>query len=75
MNLNAQVVVVLTPYGKQVLNKYYRDLHSTCQAMDKERFTLWELMQIFGPVLFHGNPQIPFEGNVFHFDNEDVQND
>ena len=37
---------------------------------DKERtqeFLLWEVMNIFGPYCYQGNPRVPFEQNVIDF--------
>lgn len=64
INLNTQVRVVLTDYGLNHLRGYYAGLNSVLPANKTEQFTLWELMQIFGPCLYMGNTEIPFEKNA-----------
>lgn len=31
------------------------------------RFQFWELMNIFGESMWHGNPNLPFKGNTIYF--------
>ncbi len=65
ININRQVEVTLTEYGRRILREHYRGLHWT-QPLPSgpARFTLWELMNTFGPCLFMGAPSLPFEGNA-----------
>lgn len=73
INLNTYVAVILTDFGAQHYNKYkaqfsnkfyvYEPVHKGHQI----RYPLWELMNIFGPVLTMGNVLIPFEGNLIEF--------
>lgn len=60
INLNARVRVKLTEHGKIILkmNEY------TIDKPDENGFLelrLWELMGVFGSVMFMGNPNFPFE--------------
>jgi hypothetical protein len=67
-NINDEATVYLTPHGARVLTENYRDTGRTpgsemqglCLTMP-----FWEIMNIFGPCLYHGNP----DGSPF-FDNE-----
>lgn len=60
INLNSRVRVKLTKHGKIILEMY----EYTTEKPDAEGFIemhLWELMRVFGPVMFNGNPNLPFE--------------
>ncbi len=64
-NINTQVRVELTDYGLKILKDTSRSY-----MLDEKRYgknaietELWHLMQIFGHVMFNGNPYVPFVGN------------
>lgn len=59
VNLNAKVRVQLTEHGKIILEM---DEYA-CNKPDADGFLempFWELMRVFGPVMFNGNPHLPF---------------
>jgi hypothetical protein len=78
-NINNRVQVQFTEYGKQILDDYYKKLYSSVSGEmtpqsyqmyqnSLERglqgeFSLWEIMHIFGPVTYIGNPKVPFVDN------------
>lgn len=67
MNINDMVRVKLTPHGEIALSM--AEIHTF--EVDEEGYTkfhLWELMQVFGQFMFHGNPNLPFETTIFHVD-------
>lgn len=74
INLNDQVKVTLTEYGKEIIKNYYNVLlkhmpqedidRSINKAIENGKFSLWDLMNIFGQYTYIGNPRIPFENNV-----------
>lgn len=81
MNCNDNVWVKLTPYGWGAFNTYYQSLgldqgpyfaalldDATYHRTSHQRFQLWELMHIFGPVCFNGAPGAPFERNEIYFE-------
>mgnify|MGYP003402329939 CR=1 FL=1 len=71
LNINSEVVVILTEFGARVYNKYYMKFYTAapsfeCNAVEKGhelKIELWHLMQIFGEHLYNGAPHIPFEEN------------
>lgn len=81
LNLNFTVKVKLTSYGLEQHKKHWAffrvnktDVY-TPPKIDSEgysKFLLWELMSIFGSVLFLGNPNIPFELNEFIYETKEV---
>lgn len=74
VNTNAYCYVVLTEFGNKILDRErqfylangvpYQEPLSTAHGL---RFQLWELMQIFGPAMVHGNPDVPFVANEIKF--------
>lgn len=76
INLNQRCDVILTAYGAEVYNEYFRELHATCKLIELTdlkagevlSLQLWELMNIFGKHLYNGamncfeNNEIIFEG-------------
>lgn len=62
INVNDKVRVKLTPHGEIILamDEYATDKPDVDGWLE---MPLWELMRVFGPVMFHGNPNLPFEGN------------
>ena len=78
-NLNADARVTLTRYGEQVLVKHYTDLGLDAEFMTGYNWItgvyeapLWDIMQIFGRVLYMGNTRIPFEKNVVEITEEET---
>ena len=76
INLNDDVKVRLTPEGRRVFVSYWvkalersylrvPELH--CDENDLSTFHLWDLMQIFGPEIYMGGPQL-FEKNLVYFE-------
>ncbi len=70
-NINDEATVTLNEFGLKVYNdRIQRILDAFPNASIKlatdprQRMPLWELMKVFGPVLYHGMPQTPFVGNV-----------
>lgn len=77
MNLNTQVTVELTDYGVEILMEFYKRLNKTSGGFVKipliekrETFVLWDLMNVFGPYLYNGNPRVPFVNNEIHFEDK-----
>ncbi len=67
-DLNEEVEVILNEHGLRVLNDYWAEAYAVCpeaprKTERKQRMPLWQLMQIFGPVISHGMRQSPFIGN------------
>ena len=51
------------PYSSVMLDKYLK-----AYELDKNRYTLfqlWELMNIFGSYMYHGNLKLPFDCDIF----------
>jgi hypothetical protein len=85
-NMNARAEVKLTPYGRKVYRKYisqYRDIEVDPEKsleiykIDKLienqgvlKSQLWEIARIFGPVLYNGNPEVPFVNNEIRIEEE-----
>jgi len=79
INLNEYVKVKLTDYGEQIhYGNYIAKGVSFCMKhkyrpplIDEQgysKFQLWDLMNIFGSVMYLGNPNVPFEGNEIVYD-------
>lgn len=66
INLNVHVEVELTPTGEKIRADH--PMANPYRVEDGSRapckFQLWELMQVFGPHIFHGMLEAPFVGNV-----------
>ena len=67
VNTNTKVKVVLTDYGMECLTNHCKTYRAQPPTNNQQEFTLWEVMNIFGPYLYHGNPRVPFEGNAIDF--------
>lgn len=63
INLNDNVTVSLTEFGKEVLKEYHKKLGSTASPAPILSMPLWELAQIFGPHLYNGAPKMVFAEN------------
>jgi hypothetical protein len=81
INCNSDVVVKLTPYGKNVWNDFHTELGLNPKDYKYyfkkgTKYTLiipiWELMNIFGKYMFMGNPDIPFVNNEIKMYKDDV---
>ncbi len=70
INLNEEVTVGLTEVGfavytariQRILDEY-PDAPIKLPSGRVQTMPLWEVMQIFGPLIFHGMKQSPFVGN------------
>lgn len=65
-NMNARAEVKLTEYGKEVYSEFYRPMgieFSDLHRLETLSMPLWELMHIFGPVLWIGFSRMPFHEN------------
>lgn len=65
VNVNRQVYVKLTAAGVNCLRKNQPAIEEVHEGWHK--FQLWELMNIFGPILQMGFNDIPFEDNAILF--------
>ena len=68
VSLNAKTSVRLSAAGARVYNEYmdqFRPLVDTPRMSAGETLSteLWHLAHVFGPVMFNGNPQVPFLHN------------
>lgn len=74
INMNDDVRVVLTPFGQDLLDQYYKkDINQ--RPTQKERdgeFQLWHLMEIFGPSIFFPMQQVPFKENSLEYIPEEI---
>lgn len=63
ININDKVRVKLTPHGEIILamDEYASDKPDADGVLETQ---FWELMRVFGPVMYNGNPNLPFENNV-----------
>lgn len=61
INFNEPVSVKLTDYGKQVLQEHWKSDYEFQDDEGYHSFTTWELMQIFGNIMYMGNSDSPFE--------------
>ena len=73
INLNRYVKVKLTDYGLGIhkYTKLYDPQTYRPPIIDEQgytKFQLWDLMNIFGDVMYLGNPNVPFEGNEIIYD-------
>ena len=79
ININSYCLVKLTAYGEKVLRQYedaIPGIHLPSPHWDKKAKTfkapLWELMHAFGPGMYMGNNDMPFENNSVEFLEGDV---
>jgi hypothetical protein len=76
-SINDYVYVRLTEEGRKYLKSYFndknwppdikKDMFESHTRVDKEgwtRFELSDLMHLFGPIMYLGNPVAPFVDNV-----------
>lgn len=64
INFNDQILVKLKPAGLEMLTKYYGGTVPNYIDTDDRGYTkfhMWNLMEIFGAKMYHGNPDLPFE--------------
>ncbi len=74
MNINDNVTVILTDYGKQILDEYRTNLEKEIKInLDsiyhyeedgKFREQLWAIMNIFGSHLYCGSKQIFLDNQI-----------
>ena len=72
MNVNDEVTVTLTKYGKEVLVEHYVKHGETGNTIMELRhisndiycFPLWELMYIFGKYTYMGGKQVFYDNNI-----------
>lgn len=67
MNLNDQVEVTLTDFGRDCLREWCAELGVTPAPREMRpgpvKFQLWFLMQVFGTEFYMGARDLPFENN------------
>jgi hypothetical protein len=67
-NINQNVYVQLTPYGKEILRdraRFYDYPYIDKQETDGwSRWQLWDLLQTFGGCIYLGSPKIPFSTDI-----------
>lgn len=85
-NINNPVCVKLTSEGVRQLENYYKELYASHPHLLKAygsikpqedgtyAFQLWELMRIFGPMMYMSAPNM-FEDNVIECYLEKLSND
>jgi hypothetical protein len=79
-NINESIWVKLTKDGKKVHKDYYGKLCKLSNGTMKienykpkinpagyAEYQMWELMHIFGPVLYNGSTVSPFEKNILYY--------
>lgn len=74
MNLNDKVAVTVTPEGEKLLLKQlgrsafdaarYIEVCHPLQPDGTRHFSIWEIMQYFGPAMWNGNPSLPIETHI-----------
>lgn len=66
-NINECVEIQLTEKDLKVLQDYYESFGlAQCSRVKQDNWMeiqLWELMNIFGPQMYNGNPDTMFTGN------------
>lgn len=83
LNINHDVKVKLTDYGREICHKQWSDTMTYFDRRDKfpyvppkedengwSTWQLWDLMNTFGEVLYMGNPKLPFETEIEIIENE-----
>ena len=78
-NINNYVYVKMTPAGVEHHRKYWKEFNIDIArpAFDEDgysKFQLWEVMHIFGPLMFNGQITQPFDLAI-RFDPEDFKDD
>lgn len=70
INLNDQVEFVLTDSGADILNVYYNQFKTKIfsdeinhKKGERVEMSLWETMSIFGPHIYMGMIEVPFQSN------------
>lgn len=63
INLNHEVTVKITPYGRKIFKDYFKGLRCDAPKIKKNTLTMpiWELALIFGDCLYMGNTKLPFK--------------
>lgn len=73
-NINDQAIVELTPYGEEILCKYWARVCNISNIPNynlitkKYKTQLWDIMLIFGNYLYMGN-NTPFKDNIIEIEN------
>jgi hypothetical protein len=77
VNINDPVWVQLTPFGQGLLLGHYNKFQTTGMPQVERmhsfhdgvwKFSLWELMQVFGSCMFNGAVEMPFVNNEVFFE-------
>ena len=67
ININAEVYLELTDYGKEIFLKHYNDLKIDKKYIPEYegiiKMSIWNMCKIFGECLYMGNTKIPFVNN------------
>lgn len=84
-NINDHVKVKLTDFGKDVFYHQYDEFNKRFgkeiitpeyPKVDADGFTeiqFWHLMNIFGPCVYNGMREVPFEGCVIYIRDDDLE--
>ena len=68
VNINEEVQVSLTLFGREVLNKYYAKCNESPSPGERYGvFRICRLFEIFGSCVHSSMQETPFEGNVIEF--------
>lgn len=71
ININAQVKILLTEYGREIFKKHYEELgilKYMPNPFEEIKIPMWDMAKIFGEVLYMGNPNNPFVDNCVKMD-------
>ena len=66
ININIQVKIFLTEYGREIFKKHYEELNCLeymPNPFEEIKISMWDMAKIFGEVLYMGNTNIPFVDN------------
>lgn len=66
ININDKVRVKLTDAGRWMLQNHDLKAYYRPEADGYTEFHIWELMNIFGSKMYHGNPNLPFETTMIY---------
>ena len=72
LNLNSEVIIKLTDYGKEILKS--QGILNTVGIDENgySSFQMWELMHYFGSHMFIGDTEVPFEQNSIIIPDENL---
>ncbi len=72
-NINDEVAVQLTDFGKEILKEFYLQFPKDIRPKVEDKFIteLWNLMKIFGKYIFMGMDRLPFKDNIIQIRKRD----